>query len=348
MSARRRHSDSRSDRHSHKRSHSRHSHGPSDQPRRLTLRVHPEFHRHLLIVCVAVILSWVLSGPWVQLSHLGFIYMTVLLGLRLGPFGAVRFRPSRLNLLSADTHYLLLAVATTIAQLVWLLSPVSLRYSGLPLLTLFTLFIAWSMLRLLRVLGAEKSIDLRTLCGATAGYLLLGISGGLLLTVLDSVLPGGFRDNLTGQVLSMPPVSLIGSDRIDWDVDYGRLNYFAFVSLTTLGYGDITPVLPPTRLACLLLSVLGPLYIAVVLGVLISRLSVNGAGPQHGSSDDAGSGVSEPLTAASPQPLVPLESGPCQELPREQPPNHSPGPLPPASPSALSPAPESPGRGPDG
>jgi hypothetical protein len=245
------------------------------------LRVHPEFHRHLLLVCLAVILSWVLPGPWVQLSSVGFLYLTALLGLRLGPFSRRRQQRAPLHLFCPDTHYLLLAIGTALAQLLWLFSPASLRLTGMPLLGLFTLFIAWSTLRLLRVLADERRIDIRSLCGATAGYLLLGISGGLMLTVLDSVLPGGFQDNLSRLPLTMPPPSLasLGSDRIAWDLDYGRLNYFAFVSLTTLGYGDITPVVPATRLACLLLSVIGPLYIAVVLGVLISRLSSAGAGP---------------------------------------------------------------------
>ena len=260
------------------------------------LRVHPEFHRHLLLVCVAVIVSWVLPGPWVQLSSVGFLYLTALLGLRLGPFSLRRQQRAPLHLFCPDTQYLLLAIAAALAQLLWLFSPASLRLAGMPLLGLFTLFIAWSTVRLLRVLADERRIDIRSLYGATAGYLLLGISGGLMLTVLDSVLPGGFQDNLSSQPLTMPPPSLesLGGDRIAWDLDYGRLNYFAFVSLTTLGYGDITPVVPATRLACLLLSVIGPLYIAVVLGVLISRLTAAGAA--------AAPGAPEPPEVAPPMP----------------------------------------------
>lgn len=241
-----------------------------------SLRVHPEFHRHLLLVCLVVILSWALPGQLVQLGSAGSLYLTVLLGLRLGPLG---LHPGRVQLSpgSADTHYLLLAVASCCCQLLWLFSPLTLGWLGLPLLALFTVFMAWSILRLLRVLSDERCIDVRTLCGATAGYLLLGISGGLVLTVLDSVMPGGFHDILSGELLEMPQINGFSIDKIAWDQNYGRLNYFAFVSLTTLGFGDITPVLPATRLACLALSILGPLYIAVVLGVLISRLSAGAA-----------------------------------------------------------------------
>ena len=106
------------------------------------------------------------------------------------------------------------------------------------------------MVRLLETLASERTIDTRTLCGATAGYLLLGISGGLMLTVLGSEYPGGFYDNFSRQVLAMPDVGSLAADRLSWDLNYGRLNYFAFVSLTTVGYGDITPTIPVTRLAC--------------------------------------------------------------------------------------------------
>jgi hypothetical protein len=47
-------------------------------------------------------------------------------------------------------------------------------------------------------------------------------------------------------------------------------------SLTTVGYGDIIPVRPLAQMGSLLLSVAGPLYIAVVMGVLISRLTTSG------------------------------------------------------------------------
>jgi hypothetical protein len=71
------------------------------------------------------------------------------------------------------------------------------------------------------------------------------------------------------------------------DIDYVHFIYFSLASLTTVGFGDITPITPPTRLASLALSVLGPLYIAVVLGVLISRFS-GGAEPPPWAPQDPG------------------------------------------------------------
>jgi voltage-gated potassium channel Kch len=47
--------------------------------------------------------------------------------------------------------------------------------------------------------------------------------------------------------------------------------YFAFVTLTTLGYGDIVPLTPLAKLSTIVFSLLGPFYLAVNMGVLIGR-----------------------------------------------------------------------------
>lgn len=316
----------------------------SGVPLRPISRVHPAFHLHLLLVCIAIILSWGLPGAYIQLSNIGALYLSVLLALRLGPLGLrVGYRGligERLGLGSVDNHYLLLSIATVLCQLVWLISPTTLSVISVPLLGLFTLFIIWSIVRLLRVLAVERHLDSRLLFGATAGYLLLGISGGLVLTVLDSLMPGGFHDVLSGETLKIPEHSGFSFDRIAWDQNYGRLNYFAFVSLTTVGFGDITPVLPATRLATLALSVMGPLYIAVVLGVVISRFAAQPGGEAPPSAEaDPG----DWSTATEPSASHPTPQGEgAGRMARQTP---APGAAPP---TGRPPAPAPPDPGPDG
>ena len=53
-----------------------------------------------------------------------------------------------------------------------------------------------------------------------------------------------------------------------------RLNYFAFVSLTTMGYGDVTPQTPQAQMVSVAIATAGTFYVAAVMGVLISRLTV--------------------------------------------------------------------------
>jgi voltage-gated potassium channel Kch len=57
-----------------------------------------------------------------------------------------------------------------------------------------------------------------------------------------------------------------------WTLNFVRLTYFAFVSLTTVGYGDVVPATAQAQMLGILTATLGTLYVAVVMGLLISRL----------------------------------------------------------------------------
>jgi hypothetical protein len=56
---------------------------------------------------------------------------------------------------------------------------------------------------------------------------------------------------------------------------FSTINYFAFVCLTTVGFGDIKPMLPLSRMVSVATSIAGPLYLAAVMGVLIGRFASN-------------------------------------------------------------------------
>ncbi len=87
-------------------------------------------------------------------------------------------------------------------------------------------------------------------------YLFLGILWGRLYHALALAIPGSFAGNgLLG-----------GTEHVGNIVDY---TYYSFVTLTTLGYGEIVPVTPPARSFAILEAAVGVLYLAI----LISRLA---------------------------------------------------------------------------
>lgn len=230
------------------------------------------FYFALLLTTLLVMVSFALPFGLRRLAFIGNFLLSSLLVIELG--GPVspekRSRPS-------DRLFRGLGLINIVAQVLWLMAPKELRLVGLPLLIAFTLFIAWSLQRLIQCLAIERRVGGKVVAGALAGYLLLGISGGLVLSVLDTLHPGSFVSSLSHHELSLP--TSIGGEagqpvtRV-WDLNFLSINYFAFVSLTTVGYGDIIPVTPAAQMASISLSIAGPLYIAVVMGVLISRLTV--------------------------------------------------------------------------
>jgi len=92
--------------------------------------------------------------------------------------------------------------------------------------------------------------------GAVAGYLLLGMSCAYAYTLIDVLIPGAFQ---------MPAADL-QSRKAQYDAFY----YFSIVTLTTLGYGDITAIHPVARSVVMMEALLGQLYPAILIARLVT------------------------------------------------------------------------------
>ena len=88
--------------------------------------------------------------------------------------------------------------------------------------------------------------------GAVAAYLLLGLAWANAYELVELVRPGALHY----------PDSL-GPSPI-------RLVYFSFVTLTTVGYGDITPVHPAVRSLAITEALVGQLFPSILIGRLVS------------------------------------------------------------------------------
>lgn len=233
------------------------------------------FYGQLFVLMLAQMALWAL--PW-KLHRFGVIGTGVMMLLLVVQLGRPMPGPP-----SNGSHegrlYRLFGLAGLTGLSIWFLAPNQAGLHGLLVLLALVLFVCWSLLRLLRLLGQEQVVSRSVLVGALAGYLMLCISGGLFLSVLETLQPGSFVDLVstkqTGLTGNHPLVSLDNREsRQVWEMDFSRINYFAFVSTTTVGYGDIVPVRRFAQLASVSLSIMGPVYIAMVMGLLISRYTV--------------------------------------------------------------------------
>ncbi|AEB10204.1 potassium channel family protein [Desulfobacca acetoxidans] len=93
--------------------------------------------------------------------------------------------------------------------------------------------------------------------GAILIYLLLGGLWAMLYQVVALTMPHAFR---------LPEGMGVG----DPDVLQRTLTYFSFITITTTGYGDITPIHPLARTLCMLEALVGQLYPAITLARLVS------------------------------------------------------------------------------
>ena len=101
------------------------------------------------------------------------------------------------------------------------------------------------------VFGTE--LNTNRLVGAVCVFLLLGVIWALAYSFLELLIPSSF----TG----IEPGAGQG-----WESDW---IYFSFVTLTTLGYGDITPVSATARSLVYMQAIAGQFYIAVLVAGLV-------------------------------------------------------------------------------
>ncbi len=116
---------------------------------------------------------------------------------------------------------------------------------------LFFLFFLFITIILITHLLKSKEVEIETIIIASSIYFLLGILGGFIFEICFHLIPGSLK--IPGDV------SMQVSDFI----------YYSFTTMTTLGYGDITPLVPQTQTIAILLSVIGQLYLTIVVAILI-------------------------------------------------------------------------------
>ena len=116
----------------------------------------------------------------------------------------------------------------------------------------FALLIVSFTIQISKTEGITVHVIFATLCL----YLIIGLLWGSLYSLLYELDPGSF----TGVLLEYDQDGLLTA-----------FNYFSMVTLTTLGYGDITPQSPGAGALCQVEAIVGQFYTAVVVAWLVGN-----------------------------------------------------------------------------
>ena len=71
-------------------------------------------------------------------------------------------------------------------------------------------------------------------------------------------------------ILEVTPTSFSGIELTTWKENLPEVMYFSFVTLTTLGYGDVLPISPLARFLVYMEAIVGVFYMAIVVSSLVS------------------------------------------------------------------------------
>jgi len=119
--------------------------------------------------------------------------------------------------------------------------------------SLFTLFIVLVTLALIFHIGNATKVERSTILCAINSYILIGLTATLLFIILDLVVPHSLTNIVAGE----------GS--------FSSYLYFSYVTISTLGYGDILPETPLARSLSTFFAILGQLYLVIVIAIIVGK-----------------------------------------------------------------------------
>jgi hypothetical protein len=114
----------------------------------------------------------------------------------------------------------------------------------------------------------ERRVTLHSVMGALTVYLLAGLVFAFCYAVM-------------GEIAGTAVLSNLGADKHAEEV------YFSFITLATVGYGDIVPTAAAARMTAVLEALFGQLYLVTIVAVIVSNVGARARGTMRPSGDAA-------------------------------------------------------------
>ncbi len=113
-------------------------------------------------------------------------------------------------------------------------------------------FFLFLLTLLIRAVWTARHVDTNAILGGIVGYLILGLIGALLFSFLEHFQPNSLQ------------LSALEESNFQY-------LYFSFVTLSTLGYGDILPATAPAMSLAILVSLSGQIYLTILIAILVGK-----------------------------------------------------------------------------
>jgi hypothetical protein len=98
---------------------------------------------------------------------------------------------------------------------------------------------------------SSKTVTGKVIIETICGYLLIGVIFGFLNSVVLWISPEAIK--------------LVDSKSIS------EIMYYSFITITTIGYGDISPVTPGAKSLSILFGIISQLYLTIIMAIIIGK-----------------------------------------------------------------------------
>lgn len=145
--------------------------------------------------------------------------------------------------------------------LVMWLKPMGVESVYLDFLKLFFIIFFFTIIisHLTRFISRSKTVNMNVLITSINIYLLAGIVGASLTMTCYKFFPDAY--NFPNYIVKP---------------EFAHFLYYSFITLSTVGYGDITPRIPETQTLAYMISITGQLYVAIIIAFLIGKFLMQG------------------------------------------------------------------------
>lgn len=156
------------------------------------------------------------------------------------------FRIAIFLLLSVSLIYILITIG--------IIETHSVGYLRMSFLFLFYVIVSYEIIN--QVWEASK-ITKDIIFGLISGYISLGLIGFFICIAIEMAEPGSFQ----GGLINAANPELLRE----------QLMYFSYVTLLTVGYGDILPITTSAQKASMLIGLMGQFYLVIITAVVVGK-----------------------------------------------------------------------------
>jgi voltage-gated potassium channel len=211
------------------------------------------------------LIALILLFPYMEIVPFGeLIFIVLITAFLLAALYSVSDRPSQVAV------GFLLAVPTLLCS--WTYVFIQTQKIWVAMLLTLTVFFAYIVLAMLHRVITVRQVTMVELYRAVMIYIMISVIFGLMYLLLEILAPHSFQINAGPS-------------------DPQSLFYFSFVALSTAGFGDITPVTPLSRSLVSIELLVGVMYMAVLIGLLVNaHYSARFSTPREAWKEEGGGG----------------------------------------------------------
>lgn len=198
----------------------------------------------LLIALVALLFSSALFGQLFDGAGARLVNLSLTTTLLVAVWSLDHRRKRRLSRFGISIVLLAIAIGDILLM--------SAKLNAITLI-LILLFLCCTIVIAARQILFTGEVDGNKIVGAIVIYLLIGLSWAFAYLLVEQLFPG----------------SINGLGHDNWQDNLHTVIYYSYVTLTALGYGDITPAMPLSRFLAYTEAVVGQFYLAILVASLI-------------------------------------------------------------------------------